>query len=611
MPTLFFRYLVRPALLFAAVLLVTVAFADWGPVPFGHLLIGLIPACLLAVLVFRSSLLAAAEQERRARANSEDRLEEFARINAELTRELFESRVLDEVYQLQVRAFDAFLQGVTITDPNKPDNPIVYVNDGFTRLSGYTREEAIGRNCRFLQGKDTSAETVATIRQAMHEARPCFVEVQNYRKDGTPFWNALSIAPIFEDDRLTHFVGVQTDITAFKQMEFQLRQSQKMEAIGHLAGGVAHDFNNLLTVINGCCELLRTNDAIPEDALPLVEEVHNAGERAATLTRQLLAFSRKTVLQPTVLSLADLVTDFEKLLIRLIGEDIQLTTEFSSEGGLVRVDPGQIEQVLMNLVVNARDAMPQGGRITIGTQDVFLDEDFVGRLTDVHPGRYVRLTVSDTGCGMDKANLARIFEPFFTTKAVGKGTGLGLAMVYGVVKASGGHLQVESEPDRGTTFQLFFPVVDQPDLAPLAPSRHSMAPGSETVLLVEDELGVRTLARQALESRGYRVLEAANGEEALRLCREYSGEIDLLLSDVVMPRMSGRELRQQVAILSPHTRAIFTSGYTDDAIVRHGVYRAESDFLQKPFTVHGLLRKVREVLDRAPLPAGELIAARS
>jgi len=275
------------------------------------------------------------------------------------------------------------------------------------------------------------------------------------------------------------------------------------------------------------------------------------------------------------------------------------------------VDPGQIEQVLMNLIVNARDAMPRGGRLTISTRDVFLDEDYVHQFSEVRPGRYVRLTVADTGCGMDKVTQARIFEPFFTTKPVGKGTGLGLAMVYGVVKASGGHLTMESEPGTGTTFHLFFPIVDEPDAAAQPPSRHSQTPGCETVLLVEDEEGVRALARQALESRGYRVLEAADGEAALQLCREHIGEIDLLLSDVVMPRMSGRELRQRVAKLSPHTRVIFTSGYTDDAIVRHGVFQAESDFLQKPFTVHGLLRKVREVLDRGPAATVDLIASRA
>ena len=512
---------------------------------------------------------------------------------------MLESRELGEAHQLQVKAFDAFLQGVAITDPNRPDNPIVFTNEGFTRITGYRRDEVIGKNCRILQGNETAPEAVAAIEEANRQAKPCFVEIQNYRKDGSPFWNALSHAPIFEDGRLTHFVSVHTDITASKHLELQLRQSQKMEAVGHLAGGVAHDFNNLLTIINGCCELLHTT-ALPEDAKQLVEEVNKAGERAATLTRQLLAFSRKTVLQSRVLSLNELVTDFQTLLGRLIGEDVRLVTEFRADPATVQVDPGQMEQVLMNLVVNARDAMPQGGLLTISTRDVFLDDAYVRNYADVRPGRYVLLAVADTGCGMDTATLGHIFEPFFTTKPVGSGTGLGLAMVYGIIKASGGHAAVESEPGHGTTFNLFLPAADRPELAALPPSGEYNPTGTETVLLVEDEEGVRKLARQALESRGYRVLEACDGESALQLCREHDGAIDLLLSDVVMPHVGGRELRQKMADLNPHTRVIFTSGYTDDAVVRHGVLQAESDFLQKPFTIHALLRKVREVLDRLP-----------
>jgi two-component system, cell cycle sensor histidine kinase and response regulator CckA len=598
MPVLL-KNVLRPLTLAGALCLLTVWLADHDPVPFPLLLAGTIPGCLIAVLLFRRSIRIKAERERLARDEWEDRLEEAVRRNEELTRELLESRVLDEAHQLQVKALDAFLQGVAITDPNRPNNPIVFVNEGFTRITGYTREEAIGQNCRFLQGKDTAPEAVAIIRDAVREARPCIVEILNYKKDGTPFWNSLSIAPIYEDGRLTHFVSVQTDVTASKQMELQFRQSQKMEAVGHLAGGVAHDFNNLLTVINGCCELLQATP-LSEDAKPLIDEVHKAGDRAATLTRQLLAFSRKTVLQSRVLCINELVSEFEKLLGRLIGEDIRLVTEFRSDPAMVRVDPGQMEQVLMNLVVNARDAMPRGGTLTVGTRDVFLDDDYVQSHADVQAGRYVLVSVSDNGCGMDRVTLGRIFEPFFTTKPVGQGTGLGLAMVYGIIKASGGHAAVESEPGRGTTFHLFLPAADEPDAVGHTVSRASRHAGNETVLLVEDEEGVRKLARQALESRGYRVLEACDGEMALRICREHQGAIDLLLSDVVMPHMGGRELRERVAGLNPMTRVIFTSGYTDDAVVRHGVLQAESDFLQKPFSVNALLRKVREVLDREP-----------
>jgi PAS domain S-box-containing protein len=609
MPAIVSRVL-RPLLLLAGLAAVTGAFARRGPVPFPYLLAGIVPAALVGVLVVRRSLLRSlAEEDRRTRLELEDRVEDYARANAELSRQLEESQLLDEAHQLQGKAFDAFLQGVTITDPNRAGNPVVYANDGFTRLTGYTRQEILGRNCKVLQGKDTSPDAVAAIRDAVAAGRPCLVEVLNYRKDETPFWNALSIAPILEDGRITHFVGVQTDITAFKQMEQQLRQSQKMEAIGHLAGGVAHDFNNLLTVINGCCELLRIGGGLPAGVTPLVDEIHRAGERAATLTRQLLAFGRKTVLQTRVLRLNELVTDFQRLIGRLIGEDVRLVTEFGADPGLVRVDPGQMEQVLMNLVVNARDAMPRGGTLTISTRDIFLDEDYCRRHEEVRPGRYVLLAVADTGHGVDRATQARLFEPFFTTKPVGKGTGLGLAMVYGILKASGGHVSVESEPGRGTTFHLFLPAVERPETVPLPASRYAQPGGTETVLVVEDEAGVRALARQALEARGYQVLEASDGETAVQICRDHIGPINLIVSDVVMPRMGGRELRQQVAEISPQTRVIFTSGYTDDAVVRHGVYQSESDFLQKPFTVQSLLKKVREVLDRGPCPTSELVGA--
>lgn len=605
------RTFARWTVLLLAVIAMTLGLADRDPVPFPVLLASILPASLLGVWWIRRSLRISIRDSDNPRHEPDERFVEIVQRNEELTRELLESRILDEHQILQSKAFDAFLQGVTITDPNRQGNPIVYANEGFKRLTGYERDEVLGRNCRLLQGKGTSAETVGAIRNVLREERPCIVEILNYRKDGTQFWNALSIAPIFDEGRLTHFVGVQTDITSFKQMELHLRQSQKMEAIGHLAGGIAHDFNNILTVINGCCELLRTTTELSDESAMLVDEVHGAGERAATLTRQLLAFSRKTVLQPRELAMNNLVTDFEKLLGRLIGEDIELRTELRAESGFVRVDVGQLEQVLMNLVVNARDAMPKGGTITVGTRDVYLDDEYVRQHQDLTAGRYVLLSVSDTGCGMDRTTLARIFEPFFTTKGVGKGTGLGLAMVYGIVKASGGHATVESEPGRGTSFHLFLPTVDQPEQPPLSSSRCIQPSGTETVLLVEDEVGVRSLARQALEARGYRVLEASDGEIALQICRDHSNSIDLILSDVVMPRMGGRELSEHVASICPSTRVLFTSGYTDDAVVRHGVYQAESNFLQKPFTVLALLRKVREVLDRSSQANAEHFGSRT
>ena len=602
MPASTLRTGLRAAIAVTIVGLLILSVGERGPVPFNALILVLCGAGVLTFLWAGSIGREQALVPQQALVETENRLEEFARLNAELSRELLESRVFEEAQLLQARAFDAFIQGVCITDPYTAGNPIVYVNDGFVRLTGFSRDESIGRNCRLLQGRETSPDSLDKIREAIRQQKPCFVEILNYRKDGSPFWNALSIAPIFEDGRLTHFVGVQTDISAFKNMEQQLRQSQKMEAIGHLAGGVAHDFNNLLTVINGCCELLRADGPLPQTIGGLVDEIHKAGERAATLTRQLLAFSRKTVLQPRVLSINDLVTDCERLLGRLIREDIRFATSLAPATGLVRVDPGQMEQVLMNLVVNARDAMPLGGRLTIETYDVSFAPGQSRPHAELAAGRYVMVAVADTGCGMDKVTLGRMFEPFFTTKPVGKGTGLGLAMVYGIVKASGGHVTVTSELGRGTTFKLYIPVVDEAVRTPTPASRSGLPGGTETVLIVEDEDGVRSVARQALQAHGYNVLEAADGVAALDLCRDHDGEIDLILSDVVMPRMGGRELTESIGDLYPDMKVLFTSGHTDDAVVRHGVREAGSDFLQKPFTITALLKKVRNTLDRADCP---------
>jgi two-component system, cell cycle sensor histidine kinase and response regulator CckA len=596
MPSRVSRAVVEPVLVLAVAVLAAWVFQ--GEQSFPVLLAIFFPSGLLCAFLIRR-LTGPAVPPAAVRL-TEARLQEIVRQNEVLTQELLESRMLDEAAELQGRAFEAFLQGVTITDPTRPGNPIVYANEGFWRLTGYGREEVMGRNPRFLQGKDTSPEAVAKIRDAIRQAKPCMVEIQNYRKDGTPFWNALSIAPIFEDGQLTHFVGVQTDITAFKTMEVQLRQSQKMEAIGHLAGGVAHDFNNLLTVINGCCELLQTGMDLPPEATPLIEEVHKAGERAATLTRQLLAFSRKTVLQPRVVSMNELVSDFERMLGRLIGEDVTMQLKLTEAAALVRIDAGQLEQALMNLVVNARDAMPKGGEVTIETKELVFDETTALKHPDRKPGRYVQLAVTDTGHGMDAKTKAHIFEPFFTTKPVGRGTGLGLATVYGIVQQSQGHIEVESELNQGTTFRLYFPAVLEGARSPGSFHGTTLPGGKETVLIVEDEAGVRGLAKQALEAHGYKVLAAANGEDALARCRNHGGDLDVILCDVVMPRMSGRELEEEIRGQWPDTRFIFMSGYTDDAMVRHGVARAESDFLQKPFTISGLLRKIREVLDRAP-----------
>ncbi|HUL76163.1 MAG TPA: ATP-binding protein [Vicinamibacteria bacterium] len=378
----------------------------------------------------------------------------------------------------------------------------------------------------------------------------------------------------------------------------QLRQAQKMEAIGRLAGGVAHDFNNLLTVIRGYGQLIVRRAPTPE-LRANAERIDEAAERAASLTRQLLAFSRRQVLQPTVFNLNALVRNLDRMLRRLIGEDVEMTTVLAPDLGSVRADQGQIEQVIMNLVVNARDAMPGGGKLTLETANVLLDDAYLLQHPTSRRGRHVLLAVSDTGVGIDPRNLAQVFEPFYTTKEPGRGTGLGLSMVYGIVKQSGGNIWVYSEPGRGTSFKVYLPVVDAPDeLLPAEPPRGVRNDGSETVLLVEDDQQVRELARTVLADCGYVVLAAENAALADSLCRTHPGQIHLLLTDVVMPGLGGRELARQVTALRPQVRVLYMSGYTTNAIVHHGELDADASFLPKPFTPASLAAKVREVLDR-------------
>lgn len=390
---------------------------------------------------------------------------------------------------------------------------------------------------------------------------------------------------------------LEKEVTERKLAEEQLRQAQKMEAVGKLAGGVAHDFNNLLTVINGQTELSlrRLNEDDP--VYRKLEAIKDAGERAAALTHQLLAFSRKQILQPRVLDLNQVIFETNKMLKRLLGEDIDLLIGLTPDLGKVKADPNQIEQVLMNLSVNARDAMPLGGKITIETDNVYIDKEYASHHFSVRPGQYVVLAVSDTGCGMDTETQAHIFEPFFTTKEVGKGTGLGLATVYGIVKQSGGNVWVYSEVGRGTTFKVYLPCVESPVEESRAGVQDAKPPtGTETVLLVEDEENVRNMTKEILQESGYQVLEAKHGQEALLVAGQHLGPIHLMLSDVVMPQMSGRELAARLSPIRRDMRVLYMSGYTDDAIVHHGVLDEGMAFIEKPFTPNALAHKLRQVL---------------
>jgi two-component system cell cycle sensor histidine kinase/response regulator CckA len=480
------------------------------------------------------------------------------------------------------------------------------VNSAAIYHYGYSREEFLAMTIKEIR----PPEDVQALLDDL-EKRSRGIDAagawRHRKKDGTVIEVEVTSHEIDFDERPAKLV-LAFDVTkrkeaeeALRKSEEQLQQSQKLEAIGRLAGGVAHDFNNILTTIMGYGELTLRRLKKDDPSRRNIEEITRAGARAASLTQQLLAFSRKQVLQPKVLDLNLIVTEMDRMLRRLIGEDIDLVSILEPKLGQVKADPGQIEQVMMNLVVNARDAMPDGGKLTIETQNVYLDHGYALSHLTVEPGPYVMLTVSDAGIGMNADTLEHIFEPFFTTKEVGKGTGLGLSMIYGIIKQSGGNIYVYSEPGRGTTFKIYLPlVVEENGSRELCEAAPEGARGSETVLMVDDDNAVRDLIRKVLELEGYTILTAHNGQGALAACEAHQGRIDLLITDVVMPDVSGRELAERLTQECSETKVLYISGYTDDAIVRHGVLQEGTHFLQKPFTPQALVRKVRAVLDANP-----------
>ena len=488
--------------------------------------------------------------------------------------------------------FDNALDAILLVDD---EARYVDANPAACELLGYSREELQQLSIWDVTPPSNSNQGIDLWRDFL-AAGKMSGEHTLRRKDGTLIGvECNSVANVLPGLHMT----INRDTDERKRVEQQLRQAQKMEAVGRLAGGVAHDFNNLLTAITGYSDLMLRRLGEEDSLRSNVEEIRKAASRATALTRQLLAFSRKQMQQLKILNLNSIVSELDKMLQRLIGEDIQLTTTLDPQLGQTKADAGQIEQVIMNLVVNARDAVSMGGKITIETANVYLNNEYVQSHLGARAGRYVMLAVSDTGAGMDDETKSHIFEPFFTTKEAGKGTGLGLATVYGIVKQSNGYISVESEVGQGTAFKVYLPRVDEAaepltlsSLAPEKPARRR----TETVLLAEDEEVVRNLTRQVLEMNGYKVLEAANGGAALMLCEEHKGPIHLLITDVVMPEMSGRKLAERLSAVRPNMRVLYMSGYTDEAIIRHGVLDEGTEFIQKPFTPESLAHKINELL---------------
>jgi len=483
---------------------------------------------------------------------------------------------------------------------NAEDKKILYVSPAYETIWGRSCESVSAAPNDWLGA--VHPQDRERVHHAIHTKQLAGLYDEEYRivrPDGSVRWIRDQAFPVRDAaGHVTRIAGVAEDVTERRQLEQQLRQTQKMESIGQLAGGVAHDFNNWLTVISGCTELVA--EMLPADpvASQLIGEIRHASERAAALTRQLLAFSRQEVIEPKVLDLNTVVADAEKMLRRILGEDVLLSSALAASLPRVRIDAGQWIQILMNLAVNARDAMPQGGRLTIETREVDLDDSYVRLHPKVTRGRYVMLAVSDTGSGMSPEVKARIFDPFFTTKPRGQGTGLGLAVVHGIVEQSGGHIGVYSEPGGGTTFKFYLPPVASDPAAASGAESAARVRGTETLLLVEDDYSVRRITSRILRRYGYTVLEAGDGEAALQLLEQEHSRVELLVTDVVMPNMDGRQLAERVLRKYPRVKVLYTSGYTDDAVVRHGILHAEVAFLQKPHSSLMLVSKIREVLDR-------------
>jgi two-component system cell cycle sensor histidine kinase/response regulator CckA len=521
-------------------------------------------------------------------------------------RDITDRKRAEESLRLLGSAVEQAKESIVITDAELglPGPRIIFVNPAFTTMTGYTADEVRGKTPRILQGPHSDRVVLRRLRETLSRGDVFEGKTINYRKDRTEFHLEWHIAPIRNaSGTITHFVAIQHDITARTQLETQLFQSQKLETVGKLAGGIAHEFNSILTAIIGQSELLlnelRSGNPLSHNA----NEIRRAADRAAALTRQLLAYGRKQILRPEILDLNHVIAGMDGMLRHLMGGDVDVNIVSAVGLKAVRVDTGQIEQVIMNMAINAHEAMPHGGKLTLETSNVTLDSESVGRYAELKPGEYVMLAITDTGTGMNEPVKARVFEPFYTTKGVGQGTGLGLATCHGIIKQSGGHITVYSEPGRGTTFKVYLPHVEKPTEA-RPPLRESpvLLGGTETILLVEDDPSLREMASMLLQRLGYTVLAAANGGQALSVLHQRGGEaLDLLFTDVVMPQMSGKELSDRIRTTHPETKVLFTSAYTENAIAHQGVLDPGVVLLQKPFTPSVLAARIREVMD-APAP---------
>lgn len=546
------------------------------------------------------------KQEVIRRKNAEEKLQQ---LNNELEQRVYERTIELAKANEQLKLLEAAIVNtndtVIITEAKPTDITqagIVYVNQAFTRATGYSYKEVLGQPRRIFQGPNTDPDQLDRIRESLLKRESVHVEVINYRKDGSEFWADMTIAPIInENNELTHFVSIERDTTKRKQLETELLQAKKMEAIGLLAGGIAHDFNNILTIIVSYSDLLMRYFPDNEKVKRFVTPISTAGKRASNLIYQLLAFSRQQMLKIEKVNLNDIVLEVEDMIKRPIGEDIQLTTTLADDLWFIEADPGQLSQVIMNLAINSRDAMPQGGFLQIETQNVIIDQDNGRIKPKIAPGQYVKLTVSDNGIGMNHDEIDRIFEPFFTTKEMGKGTGLGLATVFGIVAQSQGGITVQSSLENGTKFEIYLPRANQlsEDTVKASLNEEEAQSQNATILLVEDDNSIRQLIQDESKNTKYKILIAQNGEEALQICQTFVDTVDLIVTDIVMPNMSGFQLAQEVQKNSHAIKVLYITGYTDNIIANHGITDSNVNILQKPFTMTQLMNKIEEVLNTA------------